>query len=760
MIHIEHKRTPPELLRPATKAAFKRLAAFFYRSPSRRRQQRPFDLRPLERVRPKLARLTHYKCAYCEQPLHSNFEIDHYRPYSLEKERRSEDHYWWLIYTWNNLLPACLECSRYKRNLFPVAARRCAPKASEIALPRERPVWISPTEPEVDRFFDFTPTGHIWPRQGLTESDLDRARRTIDDMQLDRESLVAQRAEAITAVGQLTRALMRMRNGTSNRLLRMLLSELDGSRPFTAACRWAFAQRAHALDQHVGTGAGRDGLARCLKLAASYVRTVEGSMHVEEKSHLRVRARSTQRATTPRVVQHFTLRAVEVDNFRMIRRARFEVPAERPKDLITANDTFGVLPLEPSQDPYAVRARGWKMLLGENGAGKSSMLQALAIALSGEEQFMELGPLFKNSLRAGARAGSIRIFFHEEKHPLELRIGRSGIQRLSRTPPPNIFLRAYGATRLLPRESAEKPAASEWNLPLQKVDNLFDAYVPLVDAAEWLRSLQRIEFDQACITLKDLLAIEKDQGDLAFEVRSEDKQPSGAFGLRKGKLFTPLQHFSAGYQTIVGLACDIMAGYRSQNKLLSDMRYAPGIVIIDELGINLHPRWRMRIIRSLERTFCNMQFIASTHEPLCLHGLGEGEVAVLEWNKDEPRLRDDLPSPAGLRTDQLLTSEFFGLSTTLDPATEEKFAIYYDLLARCSELKPKEQTLLTKLGDDLNKRTVLGSSRRDQFILNVVDRYFASARSLKSSAAKAKVSERVKRTIERALSSVAVQEIH
>jgi predicted ATP-binding protein involved in virulence len=44
----------------------------------------------------------------------------------------------------------------------------------------------------------------------------------------------------------------------------------------------------------------------------------------------------------------------------------------------------------------------------------------------------------------------------------------------------------------------------------------------------------------------------------------------------------------------------------------------PGIVLIDEIELHLHPSWQQRIIPDLQRTFPNVQFICTTHSPQVL----------------------------------------------------------------------------------------------------------------------------------------------
>lgn len=197
-----------------------------------------------------------------------------------------------------------------------------------------------------------------------------------------------------------------------------------------------------------------------------------------------------------------------------------------------------------------------------------------------------------------------------------------------------------------------------------------------------------------------------------------------------GGVKVTLDELSDGYQSIVALATDILAGIPEN---LTDMSYAAGIILLDELGAYLHPRWKMVIVNSLRTAFPNMQFLAMTHEPLCLRGLEENEVAVLRRENGKICLLDgeDLPSPAGMRADQLLTSHFFGLYTTIDPEIDEKFQNYYRLLERDdNELTEEQLQERDKLKEELASYGILGSTRRDQMIYEVIDKYLAKEQTM------------------------------
>ena len=59
------------------------------------------------------------------------------------------------------------------------------------------------------------------------------------------------------------------------------------------------------------------------------------------------------------------------------------------------------------------------------------------------------------------------------------------------------------------------------------------------------------------------------------------------------------------------------------------LRQTPGIVIIDELDLHLHPKWQRRIIEDLRRIFPKIQFIVTTHSPFLIQSLRSGEELVM-----------------------------------------------------------------------------------------------------------------------------------
>lgn len=97
-----------------------------------------------------LWRAQHYKCCYCESREQSRRnDVEHFRPKARADRSPgcSEDHgYWWLAWTWENLLFSCRNCNQgtAKGDRFPLAAGSEPLLAGQLPPCRERPLLIDP----------------------------------------------------------------------------------------------------------------------------------------------------------------------------------------------------------------------------------------------------------------------------------------------------------------------------------------------------------------------------------------------------------------------------------------------------------------------------------------------------------------------------------------------------------------------------------------------------------------------------------------
>jgi hypothetical protein len=167
-----------------------------------------------------------------------------------------------------------------------------------------------------------------------------------------------------------------------------------------------------------------------------------------------------------------------------------------------------------------------------------------------------------------------------------------------------------------------------------------------------------------------------------------------------------------------------------------DIESAVGIVILDEIGPHLHPRWKMRVVEQLRAAFPRVRFLATTHDPLCLRGLRNGEVVVMERD-DQDRITalTELPALEGLRVDQILTSDHFGLSSAADPKLDA-VAREYSILSSKRTRTPAETVRLRSLEQDLERLQVVGTTRTEQLTYQAAAAYLAAQRAEQSGRAR------------------------
>jgi hypothetical protein len=160
-----------------------------------------------------------------------------------------------------------------------------------------------------------------------------------------------------------------------------------------------------------------------------------------------------------------------------------------------------------------------------------------------------------------------------------------------------------------------------------------------------------------------------------------------------------------------------------------DLKTAEGVVLIDEVDAHLHPRWKLRVVDSMRSAFPGLQFVATTHDPLCLRGVRAGEIRRMEVQDGRAAIHGDLPDPTNLSVEELLTSSAFGLITTKSSEAEARFDEYYDLLARAGELTADERARRDDLRKTIGRDGVLGRSPRDQRIYVIADEWLAFQRA-------------------------------
>ena len=123
---------------------------------------------------------------------------------------------------------------------------------------------------------------------------------------------------------------------------------------------------------------------------------------------------------------------------------------------------------------------------------------------------------------------------------------------------------------------------------------------------------------------------------------------------------TPERHhfsyMSDGLQAMINIVSEIAHRCIELNGFLgaNAIRQTPGIVLIDEIDLYLHPHWQKHVLRDLAAAFPKIQFIVSTHSPFIVQSVNEGQLISF----DDDVLTTGDPSMDGLED---ITSDRMGL---------------------------------------------------------------------------------------------------
>lgn len=101
-------------------------------------------------VAEELWRSQYHKCCYCEARIPKGYnDVEHYRPKAAADRRpgcTSTHGYWWLAFTWSNLLFACPDCNRsHKNSQFPLDNGCQALVPEDLPPGNEAPLLIDPS---------------------------------------------------------------------------------------------------------------------------------------------------------------------------------------------------------------------------------------------------------------------------------------------------------------------------------------------------------------------------------------------------------------------------------------------------------------------------------------------------------------------------------------------------------------------------------------------------------------------------------------
>ncbi|HRC56326.1 MAG TPA: AAA family ATPase [Kofleriaceae bacterium] len=384
------------------------------------------------------------------------------------------------------------------------------------------------------------------------------------------------------------------------------------------------------------------------------------------------------------------------------------------------------------------------LVLGGNAAGKTALLDGIAVALGSLFQGIDESPsrhIRKEEARRSVftingvvdlhaswpvvveATGSMRDPGDPAGPPLELtwrrtlegpdrrttRQGSKNLETVGQAYQEQVragqlislpVIALYGTQRLWLRKKATEGVTG--------VGNRFDGYADCLDIAaterlltDWMKQRTLIQVQQgrphpqlAAVTLAIstcLNEVSRVWFDLAHdEIRFE--RGSNPLNVESFSML------SDGYRSVIAMVADLARRAAVLNPQHGEQacQLAEGVVLIDELDLHLHPAWQRRIVADLQRTFPRLQVIATTHSPQVLSSVRREQVRVLSGSS----LRPFLEHVEG-RDSNALLEDVFGVSAR-PAAVESELKQIFDLLddERFAEARSKLDTVRTRLGED------------------------------------------------------------
>ncbi len=313
------------------------------------------------------------------------------------------------------------------------------------------------------------------------------------------------------------------------------------------------------------------------------------------------------------------------------------------------------------------------VLVGVNGVGKSTVLDALAILLSqltrrlcGQTQ--RARPIAMDDIRNGGDFARLVISANINNSDIEWAValnrksGQYSLDRKSNFEELNSFISEFienwDYTEVGRDEPFDLPLAVYYDVhravidpPLRVREKLKNNYLDVYGDSLahnganfkhffiWFRNREDLENEKrrddpsyrdcALEAVRRAIQIFTDFSDL--RVRRKPLR------MTLQKLGTELNvaQLSDGEKCLLALVGDLARRLSILNPSKSDPLKGEGVVLIDEIDLHLHPSWQRKVITKLKETFPNCQFILSTHSPQILSHVKETSVFVLHNSDGE-----------------------------------------------------------------------------------------------------------------------------
>src|SRR3989440_4385958 len=356
------------------------------------------------------------------------------------------------------------------------------------------------------------------------------------------------------------------------------------------------------------------------------------------------------------------------------------------------------------------RPAQWTIILGDNGVGKTTLLQCVAALLPTKDlrgiwgesgryiapreatdfatfskwnayrrskTYLISASFFVGATIADTRSGEIlkqklvlaKLF--EEAYMIN-----SQVSLIERALIGEINCFGYGASRRMGETSLSEEAGDE------PFASLFSDGVALLNAEEWLLQAdytahaakseaarkraekRRDEIEEVLINLLP------DVEGIRFAQLTEKQQKPGV-EVKTPYGWVSIKDLSLGYKTLITWMVDFASRMFDRYPESRNPLAEPAVVLVDQIDLNLPPKWQRTLMGYLSERFPNTQFIATAHSPLVVQAAQDANIVLLRREGDHVVIENNVEAVRNWRVDQILTSDLFGLERDWSPGGTE-----------------------------------------------------------------------------------------
>ena len=324
---------------------------------------------------------------------------------------------------------------------------------------------------------------------------------------------------------------------------------------------------------------------------------------------------------------------------------------------------------------------GVNLIIGDNGAGKTSVLEGIAVALGG--LFVNVaGVSTKNIVKDDVRMSikpigdsSTAIEYYEpvlagctlhvteKQHLTWNRIKEEVSATHTKIDNKNVCVWMKKLTNnsdtILPLISFQS-AARAWRVRRgdfgtelkKKLDDRRCGYIGCLDSSMDVKSIQQWCLKQEVVrsnkgTVREYEMFKSIVVSFMKEINELTEAPSIYYSpqftelvYKEDKTEMPISKLSAGYQSLLWMVMDLAYRICMLNPELESREQITGIVLIDEIDLHLHPKWQWNVIDALQKNFAGVQIIIATHSPIVISASKKANLILLDDAQDISYLPD------------------------------------------------------------------------------------------------------------------------